>query len=330
MAELEIISSNLAEDASNTTVQTGPAEIDHLFERKLQFDELLSEATKNSKPDLVAQYQKDIIKIENLIEKLVEGNEVNLSEVPQLPNTKKTTSPTKSISPTPHSSSGSDVVSVIVKRMEAYQRGIQILKNENNPSNNAKIRRYERSLDSLKTFKRRANTGAIVEESALPLMPDVGASESADVVPEAEKNENSASPNNTLSAPMQLLVQRQKEYKAETIKQRDAGNLKRASELMQILKILDAEVPKIISGEIPFDPENGMPPPPEDFQMPVDDEPAQPPSIPANEQTIEEDPSMTSKVSKENLEMRVIKQNASLLRILNFYIDFNENCSRRT
>ncbi|CAH8512113.1 unnamed protein product [Dicrocoelium dendriticum] len=209
-------------------------------------------------------------------------------------------------------SSSAAVLDEINHRVAVYYSAIENLRSTE-PTDSPKLKRYERVIQHLGELATRVSRGNIVSLDELPPLPPpiaaAGASEKTSQAPTANTfpltnmgdpappstesytaNRDSAERPPTMvrnplatgvassSGALVALRKRCQEYKLAAVQARDRGQLARAKELLVASKFIEEMIPKVESGEEPFDPESDMPPPPDEFGSPEEenDEP-QPP-----------------------------------------------------
>ncbi|CAL8102400.1 unnamed protein product [Calicophoron daubneyi] len=167
---------------------------------------------------------------------------------------------------------------------------------ERQPSDTSKIQRYEQILKQLESVGSRLTAGESVAIHSVPAAPPVSDIAPAGTVPASTSPANqpstppatprapepplpavatptpvpepSSTPDTKLSASVAALKKREQEYKLAAIQARDAGQIARAKDLLMASKFIAEMLPKVESGEEPFDPTNDMPPPPSEFVGP--------------------------------------------------------------
>ncbi|VDL93081.1 unnamed protein product [Schistocephalus solidus] len=182
----------------------------------------------------------------------------------------------KSPSPQPSRSISNTNLQKIQHLQGDYEALIQSMKAMGNLSadDSATLGQYERILTSLNETYSAAAVGKQVDLTSLPPPPPLlkkkepsGHKSGQQIVLDFINKEDppKSAPSSISAASLALLKHRHLEYRNAAVSAHKSGDLARAKQLMVAVKALDEAIPRIEAGEEPFDAEEDMPPPPDEF-----------------------------------------------------------------
>uniref|UniRef100_A0A0V0J4N0 DM14 domain-containing protein n=1 Tax=Schistocephalus solidus TaxID=70667 RepID=A0A0V0J4N0_SCHSO len=182
----------------------------------------------------------------------------------------------KSPSPQPSRSISNTNLQKIQHLQGDYEAVIQSMKAMGNLSadDSATLGQYERILTSLNETYSAAAVGKQVDLTSLPPPPPLlkkkepsGHKSGQQIVLDFINKEDppKSAPSSISAASLALLKHRHLEYRNAAVSAHKSGDLARAKQLMVAVKALDEAIPRIEAGEEPFDAEEDMPPPPDEF-----------------------------------------------------------------
>lgn len=273
-------------------------------------EEELMELLKENSADNNEQLSSDAEEEENAVSALVEFGEDKGYTQPQA------------------SSSENASMQEIERRIEAYRSVVASITDEG--SDNARVRRYMRTIDLLEDLKLRSSSGLGVKAEELPPMPP-GVFSSTTTAPQkdhqledvadklaiksSDKQEASSAarqlaldfinpPTSQKSEGLDMLKYRHREYKLAAIEARDSGQISRAKALLMASKYIAEAIENIEAGKETFDPDT-MPPPPSEFEGLPDEMEAEPAPIEKGEVAEPNQIMFTPIICPENISQRI-------------------------